>query len=109
MITYALITFICPMALGAAVGFSLGWSAPAAILLGSLFASHTLLLYPTLASIVVGTLIMERAKREVQAPGTAAGRLAAASPSSQSSAPQGSPSASTPIRRCSSTARCRKG
>lgn len=47
VITFALITFIGPMALGSAVGFSLGWSAPAAILLGSLFASHTLLLHTT--------------------------------------------------------------
>jgi Na+:H+ antiporter len=47
VISFALITFACPMLLGSAVGFSLSWSAPAALLLGSLFASHTLLLYPT--------------------------------------------------------------
>ncbi len=47
VISFALITFACPMLLGSAVGFSLSWSAPAALLLGSLFASHTLLLYPS--------------------------------------------------------------
>ena len=48
VIAFALITFACPMLLGSAIGFSLSWSAPAALLLGALFASHTLLLYPTL-------------------------------------------------------------
>ena len=47
VIAFALITFACPMLLGATIGFSLSWSAPAALLLGALFASHTLLLYPT--------------------------------------------------------------
>jgi Kef-type K+ transport system membrane component KefB len=47
VITFALITFACPWLLGLTVGFSLSWSVPAAFLLGALFASHTLLLYPT--------------------------------------------------------------
>jgi Kef-type K+ transport system membrane component KefB len=47
VVSFALITFICPMALGSAIGFSLNWDPPAAFLLGALFASHTLLLYPT--------------------------------------------------------------
>ncbi len=47
VIAFARITFACPMLLGSAVGFSLSWNAPAALLLGALFASHTLLLYPT--------------------------------------------------------------
>ncbi|MBV9918110.1 MAG: cation:proton antiporter [Solirubrobacterales bacterium] len=47
VIAFALITFACPMLLGVSIGFSLSWSTPAAALLGALFASHTLLLYPT--------------------------------------------------------------
>lgn len=47
VIAFALITFACPMLLGSVVGFSMNWSAPAALLLGAVFSSHTLLLYPT--------------------------------------------------------------
>jgi Kef-type K+ transport system membrane component KefB len=47
VIAFALITFACPMLLGVTVGSSLSWSTAAAALLGALFASHTLLLYPT--------------------------------------------------------------
>ncbi len=43
---FGVLTFALPMALGTTAGFALGWEAPAAILLGSLLASHTLLLYP---------------------------------------------------------------
>jgi Kef-type K+ transport system membrane component KefB len=47
-ITFGLLTFILPFALGALVGFALGWEAPAALLLGSLLASHTLITYPAI-------------------------------------------------------------
>lgn len=43
---FAGLTFTIPMVLGSVVGFALGWSTPAALLLGSLLASHTLLTYP---------------------------------------------------------------
>jgi Kef-type K+ transport system membrane component KefB len=47
VVGFAAITFAVPMGLGAAVGLGLGWGVPAALLLGALVASHTLLLYPT--------------------------------------------------------------
>jgi Kef-type K+ transport system membrane component KefB len=46
-VVFGLLTFALPMALGALVGFALGWSTQAAILLGALLASHTLITYPT--------------------------------------------------------------
>jgi Kef-type K+ transport system membrane component KefB len=46
-IVFGLLTFALPMALGTVVGVGLGWQAQAAILLGSLLASHTLIAYPT--------------------------------------------------------------
>jgi Kef-type K+ transport system membrane component KefB len=46
-VVFGLLTFALPLALGSLVGFALGWSAQAAILLGSLLASHTLITYPT--------------------------------------------------------------
>jgi Kef-type K+ transport system membrane component KefB len=45
-VSFGLLTFVLPFALGTAVGFALGWEALAAILLGSLLASHTLITYP---------------------------------------------------------------
>jgi Kef-type K+ transport system membrane component KefB len=45
-LSFGLLTFAAPMVAGTAVGFALGWSAPAAFLLGSLLASHTLIVYP---------------------------------------------------------------
>ncbi len=47
-ITFGLLTFILPFALGTLVGFALGWEVPAALLLGSLLASHTLITYPAI-------------------------------------------------------------
>ena len=44
---FGLLAFATPMLFGSAIGFSMSWGAPAAILLGSLMASHTLLVYPT--------------------------------------------------------------
>ena len=46
VVIFSLLTFSVPMLFGTAVGLLLGWSAPAALLLGSLLASHTLLTYP---------------------------------------------------------------
>ena len=45
-VTFGLLTFATPFALGTVVGLALGWETPAAILLGSLLASHTLITYP---------------------------------------------------------------
>lgn len=45
-ISFGLLTFAIPFALGSVVGIALGWEALAAILLGSLLASHTLIAYP---------------------------------------------------------------
>jgi Kef-type K+ transport system membrane component KefB len=46
-VMFGLLTFILPALGGMAVGFGLGWEAEAAILLGALLASHTLITYPT--------------------------------------------------------------
>jgi Kef-type K+ transport system membrane component KefB len=43
---FGVLTFGFPMAFGTIVGFALGFGTPASLLLGSLLASHTLLLYP---------------------------------------------------------------
>jgi Kef-type K+ transport system membrane component KefB len=45
-VTFGVLTFALPFALGALVGFALGWEALAAILLGALLGSHTLITYP---------------------------------------------------------------
>ena len=47
VVIFGLSAFAIPMLFGSAVGFSMHWEAPAALLLGSLMASHTLLVYPT--------------------------------------------------------------
>jgi Kef-type K+ transport system membrane component KefB len=47
-LVFGLLTFALPMAFGSAVGFGLGWATLAALLLGSLLASHTLIVYPQL-------------------------------------------------------------
>jgi Kef-type K+ transport system membrane component KefB len=45
-VSFGLLTFALPMVLGVLAGLVLGWSTAAAVLLGSLLASHTLVLYP---------------------------------------------------------------
>ena len=45
-ISFGLLTFAIPFVLGTLVGVALGWETLAAILLGSLLASHTLITYP---------------------------------------------------------------
>lgn len=46
-VSFGLLTFALPFALGVLAGVALGWEAKAAILLGSLLASHTLITYPS--------------------------------------------------------------
>lgn len=46
VISFGVITFLLPMLLGTGIGLALGWIVPAALLLGALLSSHTLLLYP---------------------------------------------------------------
>ena len=53
--SFGLSAFAIPLLLGTSVGFSLSWSAPAALLLGSLVASHTLLTYPTVRNAGLST------------------------------------------------------
>lgn len=47
-ITFGLMTFTAPMALGTLAGLALDFGVASSLLLGSLLASHTLLLYPLL-------------------------------------------------------------
>src|SRR5262249_10577245 len=46
-IAFGLLTFAFPWAAGTVVGVALGWEAEAAVLLGALLASHTLITYPS--------------------------------------------------------------
>jgi Na+:H+ antiporter len=54
-VLFGLLTFAFPMAGGSLVGFALGWETLAAILLGSLLASHTLITYPTVRESGLGS------------------------------------------------------
>ncbi len=47
VVIFGVLAFLIPMAFGSAIGFALHWETAAALLLGSLMASHTLLVYPT--------------------------------------------------------------
>jgi Kef-type K+ transport system membrane component KefB len=55
VVIFGVVAFAAPMLFGSVVGFSLSWGAPAAILLGSLVASHTLLVYPTVRDAGLST------------------------------------------------------
>ena len=55
VIAFGLITFAIPMTLGTVIGFSQHWERPAALLLGSLLTSHTLLVYPTVRDAGLST------------------------------------------------------
>ncbi len=55
VLTFGAITFAFPLALGTGIGFAMSWSAPAALLLGALLSSHTLLLYPTVREAGLST------------------------------------------------------
>ena len=46
VVVFGVLKFLLPMAFGTTVGLGLGWQVLAAILLGSLLASHTLITYP---------------------------------------------------------------
>src|SRR5947207_5021267 len=47
-VALGLLAFAIPLSAGLCVGWALGWSLPATVLLGALLSSHTLLVYPTL-------------------------------------------------------------
>ena len=53
-IAFSALTFSFPMVFGTIVGQALGWSISASLLLGSLLASHTLVLYPLVARAGLG-------------------------------------------------------
>ena len=53
-IAFSALTFTFPMLFGTIVGQALGWSISASLLLGSLLASHTLVLYPLVARAGLG-------------------------------------------------------
>lgn len=53
--TFGLLTFFLPFLAGTAVGWGLGWAPAAALLLGSLVASHTLICYPQLRDAGLGS------------------------------------------------------
>src|SRR3954447_15671124 len=47
-VALGLLAFAVPFGLGLVIGFALGWSVAATVLLGALFSSHTLITYPTI-------------------------------------------------------------
>jgi Kef-type K+ transport system membrane component KefB len=53
-VVLGLLAFAIPMAAGIGIGLALGWSIAATILLGALFSSHTLIVYPTLRDAGLG-------------------------------------------------------
>jgi Kef-type K+ transport system membrane component KefB len=53
-VVFSALTFSFPMLFGTIVGQALGWSVSASLLLGSLLASHTLVLYPMVARTGLG-------------------------------------------------------
>ncbi|MCR2745342.1 cation:proton antiporter [Limnobacter parvus] len=50
-VVFGLLTFAVPMSVGVMLGFVLNFDWPASILLGSIFASHTLLAYPVVSRL----------------------------------------------------------
>lgn len=55
VLTFGLVAFAVPLVFGSLIGFAMSWGAPAALLLGSLMASHTLLVYPTVRNAGLAT------------------------------------------------------
>lgn len=54
-LSFGLMTFAIPQGMGALVGYhGLGFSLPASLLLGAMFASHTLLAYPIASRLGIG-------------------------------------------------------
>ena len=54
-VAFALLTFAVPMALGFVVSQALGYGTAASLLVGSLVASHTLVTYPTVRALGLGS------------------------------------------------------
>ncbi len=53
-IVFGVLSFLLPFALGTATGYLLGYHGAAAVLLGGVFASHTLLAYPIASKLGLG-------------------------------------------------------
>src|SRR3954468_8641465 len=53
-VALGLVAFAVPLTAGLVIGSALGWSVAATILLGALFSSHTLIVYPTLRDAGLG-------------------------------------------------------
>jgi Kef-type K+ transport system membrane component KefB len=53
-VSLGLVAFAVPLAAGLVIGTALGWSVAATVLLGALFSSHTLIVYPTLRDAGLG-------------------------------------------------------
>lgn len=92
VVIFGLVTFAIPMLFGSLIGFSMSWGAPAALLLGSLMASHTLLVYPTVRSaglsthpavaIAVGATVLTDTASLVVLAGVSGSQLEGGSPAS---------------------------
>ncbi|MGI9051450.1 MAG: cation:proton antiporter [Ilumatobacteraceae bacterium] len=54
-VVFALVTFALPFALGLMIGSTVGYGVDAAVLLGAVFASHTLVTYPLIRSYGLST------------------------------------------------------
>jgi Kef-type K+ transport system membrane component KefB len=53
-VALGLTAFAIPLSAGLIIGWALGWSVAATVLLGALFSSHTLIVYPTLRDAGLG-------------------------------------------------------
>lgn len=53
-VALGLVAFAIPLSAGLVIGWALGWSLAATVLLGALFSSHTLIVYPTLRDAGLG-------------------------------------------------------
>src|SRR5262249_33505791 len=53
-VAFGLVAFAVPLSAGLVIGWALGWSVAATCLLGALFSSHTLIVYPTLRDAGLG-------------------------------------------------------
>jgi Kef-type K+ transport system membrane component KefB len=53
-VALGLVAFAIPVCAGLIIGWALGWSVAATVLLGALFSSHTLIVYPTLRDAGLG-------------------------------------------------------
>src|SRR2546421_6785643 len=92
VVIFGLVTFAVPMLFGSLIGFSMSWGAPAALLLGSLMASHTLLVYPTVrnaglsthpaVAIAVGATVLTDTASLVVLAGVSGSQLEGGSPGS---------------------------